>query len=83
MAGSSSILIQILFLPTLLVRFEPARLYNFCMWLWPLCYIVLPALRVIVHSPFLLWVAIGFVLTVSRVACLAYSCVVHYALRVR
>ncbi|EAU88341.2 hypothetical protein CC1G_05107 [Coprinopsis cinerea okayama7 len=73
MAGSSSILIQILFLPTLLVRFEPARLYNFCMWLWPLCYIVLPALRVIVHSPFLLWVAIGFVLTVSRVACLAYS----------
>lgn len=72
-AGSSSIAIQTLILPTLLIHFGHAQLYNFCMFMWPAAYLLMPFLTLFAYSPIQLWFAIAFVLAVSRVACLAYS----------
>ncbi|KAF8969916.1 major facilitator superfamily domain-containing protein [Flammula alnicola] len=50
LAGTSSILLQLLFLPTLLVRVNHARLYNICMFFWPCTYAALPLLSVLARS---------------------------------
>ncbi|TFK29792.1 MFS general substrate transporter [Coprinopsis marcescibilis] len=72
-AGTSSILLQISFLPPLLRRFNAARLYSTCMWMWPTCYILLPCLHFFVDSRTVTWCAICLLLTLSRIGCLAYS----------
>ncbi|KIM49270.1 hypothetical protein M413DRAFT_438445 [Hebeloma cylindrosporum] len=46
-AGISSILLQIILLPTLLVKVDHARLYNICMFFWPLTYLAVPLLNII------------------------------------
>ncbi|KAH6918730.1 major facilitator superfamily domain-containing protein [Coprinopsis sp. MPI-PUGE-AT-0042] len=72
-AGLISIFLQISFMPTVLRKFDTAKVYNFCMWMWPLCYLLLPVLHILLHSKYLLWVSIAVLLGISRVACLAYS----------
>lgn len=72
-AGTSSITIQILILPTLLIKFQHAHLYNFCMFMWPVAFVVMPFLNYFVYSRLQLWAAIAILLSISRVACLAYS----------
>lgn len=87
-AGTISAAIQLLFLPTLLRTFDIAKMYNFCMLLWPLTFAALPLLNHIARGGLdkvtntmdpqtmsLLWTGIAFVLACSRVGCLAYSCV--------
>lgn len=72
----------------LLRTFDCAKMYNFCMGLWPYTYIALPILNVIArrgidgetgqmdaYTTATLWVGIAIVLAVSRVAALAYSSV--------
>ncbi|TEB35962.1 MFS general substrate transporter [Coprinellus micaceus] len=75
-AGTSSIAIQILILPTLLIKFGHAHLYNFCMLMWPVAYALMPFLNIFAYSRIQLWVAMSILLSISRVACLAYSHVV-------
>ncbi|KAF5324485.1 hypothetical protein D9611_004545 [Ephemerocybe angulata] len=72
-AGTSSIAIQTLILPSLLRHFGHAHLYNFCMSMWPIAYILMPFLNLFAYEPVQLWIAITVLLSVSRVACLAYS----------
>ncbi|KAF9458660.1 major facilitator superfamily domain-containing protein [Collybia nuda] len=85
-AGTISASIQLLFLPTLLRTFDIAKMYNFCMLLWPLSFAFLPVLNHIARTGFnegagtldsrimfVLWTGIAFVLACSRVGCLAYS----------
>ncbi|KAF8350832.1 major facilitator superfamily domain-containing protein [Amanita rubescens] len=85
-AGVISVLIQILILPSLLSRFNNAKLYNFFMLLWPFAFAVLPFLNSIavnnigpstgtigsyVSTP--LWIGIAIVLSLARTSCLAFS----------
>lgn len=73
----------------LLRTFDCAKMYNFCMGLWPYTYIALPILNVIarngidnetgqmdVYTIATLWTGIATVLVLSRVGGLAYSSVV-------
>ena len=131
LAGTSSIMLQVLVLPPLLRRLRPARLYTMCMIAWPVTYAAVPLLNAIVRSSVVsssvgggvdfgggdfggfssgasayydhdgasqvpiggggsasaggppldartawaLWAAITGVMTLSRIGCLAYSCV--------
>lgn len=72
----------------LLRTFDCAKMYNFCMGLWPYTYIALPILNLIARSgvhdetgqmdPYTtatLWTGIAIVLAFSRVGALAYSSV--------
>ncbi|KAF8630390.1 hypothetical protein AX15_002946 [Amanita polypyramis BW_CC] len=85
-AGSISAGIQLLFLPLLLRIFNNAKLYNFCMALWPFAFVVLPFLNHIAvngaetltdtldaKTNSMLWVGVAVTLCLSRVGCLAYS----------
>ncbi|EJD05792.1 MFS general substrate transporter [Fomitiporia mediterranea MF3/22] len=86
-AGVSSAMIQIIFMPILLRRVSCARLYKTCMGIWPLAFLSLPPLNWVARTGFddatqaigksevnlLLWLGIGTALALSRVACLAFS----------
>ena len=125
-AGISSILLQIILLPTLLVKVDHARLYNICMFFWPLTYLAVPLLNIVarrgvhervlgfnldLHSSwnvpgvdtmplgynryggmgnddgeaeqarltqsatYMIWLGIFLIMIMSRIGCLAYSCV--------
>ncbi|KAK7693337.1 hypothetical protein QCA50_002905 [Cerrena zonata] len=75
-------------MPYLLSRFDHAKMYNFCMGIWPYCFVLLPGLNLIaqsglmmdadgaivnVHARTFVWIGIGIVLALARSACLAYS----------
>lgn len=109
-------------LPTLLVKVDHARLYNICMFFWPLTYLAVPLLNIVarrgvhekalgfnldLHSSwnvpgfdtmplrynqygsmdnddskeeqarvtYLIWLGIFLIMIMSRIGCLAYSCV--------
>ena len=72
----------------LLRTFDCAKMYNFCMGLWPFTYFALPILNAIARSGIdeetgqldsyttaTLWTGIAIVLTLSRVGAIAYSSV--------
>lgn len=74
----------------LLRTFDPAKMYNFCMSLWPYTFLFLPFLNLIARAGLdettgelgantvaLLWVGIAFILLLCKVAGLSYSYVVH------
>ena len=75
-------------MPYLLRRFDHAKMYNFCMGIWPYSFVLLPGLNLIAqtglmmegdgsilnpHAKTLVWIGAGIVLASVRVACLAYS----------
>lgn len=73
-------------MPPLLRRFSCARLYRFCMWLWPITFLAFPILSwlakyemddlghmIDIRIRLWLWIGIGVSLAFSRVACLAFS----------
>ncbi|KAF8905972.1 major facilitator superfamily domain-containing protein [Gymnopilus junonius] len=87
-AGIASVLLQIIFLPTLLTHIRHARLYNLCMMFWPLTYLTLPVLNLIARggmvmggqhgelqpsTSYAIWLGITQVMVMSRIGCLAYS----------
>jgi len=79
-------LLQIFFMPPILRRVDHASLYHFCMKIWPYVFIALPFLNVIArrgvivetglltpHTILILWSGIVLILSMARVAFLAYS----------
>ncbi|KLO14164.1 MFS general substrate transporter [Schizopora paradoxa] len=85
-AGISSAALQLLFMPILLRHFNCSRLYKFCMSIWPLTFVLLPILNGIAKLGYdedhnfmdsdtavAVWIGIGIVLALSRIACLAFS----------
>jgi len=86
-SGAVSGALQIFFMPFLLRRFDHAKMYNFCMAIWPYCFVLLPGLNIIARmgafdestghidgvTKFWLWIGIGVLLTMTRSACLAFS----------
>jgi hypothetical protein len=73
-------------MPTLLRTFDIAKMYNFCIGLWPFAYLALPLLNLIacsglnkttgqmdVPTKSMIWIGIVIVLAGSRIGCLAYS----------
>lgn len=81
-------------MPVLLRRFDHARTYNFCMGLWPFCFVLLPGLNIIARwgaldlatgelgptTKSLVWLGIGVILCISRCAALAFSYVFPHTL---
>ena len=47
MAGLISCVIQLFLTPFLFARYDPIRLYNGCLSLWPYCFISLPLLNIV------------------------------------
>ncbi|KAI0646944.1 MFS general substrate transporter [Trametes meyenii] len=86
-AGFMSIFLQLFCMPFILRRFDHARMYNFCMGLWPFCFVLLPGLNLLARwggldeltgellpaTQALVWVGIGVILTISKAAALAFS----------
>ncbi|OSD01624.1 MFS general substrate transporter [Trametes coccinea BRFM310] len=86
-SGLISILLQLFCMPFLLRRFDHARMYNFCMGLWPFCFVLLPGLNFLARwgavdplagelapaTEALVWVGIAVILSISRTAALAFS----------
>ena len=74
-------------MPYLLRRFDHAHMYNFCMGLWPFCFVLLPGLNFIARAgaldvdtgslapstSALLWLGISAILCFARTAALAFS----------
>lgn len=85
-AGAIAASIQLCIMSYLLRTFDSAKMYNFCMSLWPYTFLALPILNLIARAGLdeitgelgtatvaLLWVGIAFVLMLSKVASLGYS----------
>ncbi|EMD38498.1 hypothetical protein CERSUDRAFT_113677 [Gelatoporia subvermispora B] len=85
-SGMVSVCLQLFFMPYLLRRFDHAKMYNFCMGLWPFCFVLLPGLNLIARTgldemtgqimpatKILVWIGIAALLAISRTACLAFS----------
>ncbi|KAJ8592806.1 MFS general substrate transporter [Rhizopogon salebrosus TDB-379] len=85
-SGVIAALIQLCIMSYLLRTFDPAKMYNFCMSLWPYTFLFLPFLNLIaragldettgelgVNTVALLWVGIAFILLLCKVAGLSYS----------
>lgn len=77
---------QVFFMPTLLRRFEAARIYNFSVSAWPITFLLLPLLNIIARhgldestgqlgtrSNAGLWVGLVVVLALSRIGCIGFS----------
>jgi hypothetical protein len=77
---------QLVILRTILRRFEHAKIYHFCMSVWPFTFALLPLLNLIARSGYdsitgtispdrtvVLWVGIAFVLALARIACFCYG----------
>lgn len=75
-------------MPTVLRRFDHAKLYHFSMKIWPMTFLSLPLLNVIARRGLdaetgkltpgtvqILWIGIGIALCVFRVALIGYSLV--------
>lgn len=75
----------------LLRTFDCAKMYNFCMGLWPFTFIALPILNIIarngiheetgqqdVYTTATLWIGIAIVLALSRVGALGFSYVTFH-----
>jgi len=73
-------------MPAILRRVNHAKLYHFCMKIWPFTFLSLPVLNIIARqgiapgknqldlfTTITLWVCIALVLSMARIAFLAYS----------
>lgn len=87
-SGSISAGLQLFTMPYLLRRFDHARMYNVCMAIFPYVYLLLPLLNLVARTGIeevngvetitagtkaLLWLGIGIILSLARIACLAFS----------
>jgi hypothetical protein len=85
-SGILAMLLQILVMPYLLRTFDKAKVYHFCMCLFPCMFIVLSTLNLIARSGYdeasgvidshttgLLWAGIALVLLMSRIVNLSYA----------
>ncbi|KAG2115131.1 major facilitator superfamily domain-containing protein [Suillus discolor] len=85
-AGAIGAAIQLCIMSYLLRTFDPAKIYCFCMSLWPYTFLVLPVLNLIARAGLdettgelgttavaFLWVGIAFVLLLTKAACIAYG----------
>ncbi|KAH7889900.1 major facilitator superfamily domain-containing protein [Phlebopus sp. FC_14] len=85
-AGAIGATIQVFIMSYLLRTFDCAKMYNFCMALWPYTYLSLPILNLIAckgldevtgtfdeSTTAMLWTGIAIVLGMSKAAGLAYS----------
>ncbi|KII88700.1 hypothetical protein PLICRDRAFT_110564 [Plicaturopsis crispa FD-325 SS-3] len=85
-SGTISATNQLFFMPYLLRTFNHARMYNFCMGLWPLAFLILPFINLVALGGFdettgqidsrasaLVWIGIGIVMVLTRIAVLTYS----------
>ncbi|KAG6379111.1 major facilitator superfamily domain-containing protein [Boletus reticuloceps] len=85
-AGTIAAAFQLFIMSYLLRTFDCAKMYNFCMGLWPYAYTVLPILNVIARSgidegtgqlgPYTtaaLWTGIAIALTLARAGTVAYG----------
>jgi hypothetical protein len=79
-------LLQILLMPYLMRTFDKAKVYNFCMCLFPFMFVVLSTLNLIARSGYdevtgvmnshttgLLWAGIALVLSMSRFVNLSFA----------
>lgn len=71
-------------LPIFLRRFDALTVFRFTLQTWPVTFALMPVLNVLARfavqhpgpqAEALLWVAISFVLFMSRLGCMAFSCV--------
>ncbi|KAF8894468.1 major facilitator superfamily domain-containing protein [Infundibulicybe gibba] len=85
-AGAVSALLQLLFMPILLRRFDHAKIYHSCMRVWPSTFASLPFLSLIARNGMntttgrmdpgttaVLWACIIVILSMARVGFLGYS----------
>ena len=86
-SGTAAASLQLFFMPYLLRRFDHAKMYNFCMAIWPYCFLCLPIVNLIARmgtteevpnmidpaAKTLVWIGIGVVMTLARSAGLAFS----------
>ncbi|KAH7909720.1 major facilitator superfamily domain-containing protein [Hygrophoropsis aurantiaca] len=85
-AGAIAAAIQLFIMSYLLRTFDCAKMYNFCMSLWPYTFALLPILNFIARRGLdettgnlnttavaLLWLGIAIVLGISKIGALAYS----------
>ncbi|KAF9532320.1 major facilitator superfamily domain-containing protein [Crepidotus variabilis] len=85
-SGFLAALLQVFFMPMVLNRVDHAKLYHFSMKLWPYVFLSLPLLNVIARLGLdeetgrltprtvqVLWVSIALMLSVFRLAVIAYS----------
>ncbi|KAJ7153534.1 major facilitator superfamily domain-containing protein [Mycena crocata] len=86
MSSSLFAMIQLFLAPTLLRTFDIARMYIFCMGMWPWSFLLVPFLNVIARagldtetghlkngSSIVLWIGVAVVQICSRVALMTYS----------
>ncbi|KAH9951314.1 MFS general substrate transporter [Amylocystis lapponica] len=85
MSGVISVLLQLFLMPKLLRTVDHAYMYNFCMSLWPYCYVILPGINLLAQTGVdesgqmfpatraMVWVCIAFVLSIAKGAGLAFS----------
>ncbi|KAG1858426.1 major facilitator superfamily domain-containing protein [Suillus subalutaceus] len=84
-SGAIGATIQLCIMSYLLRTFDSAKMYSFCISIWPYPFLVLPILNLIARAGLdettgelgtttvaLLWVGIAFVLMLTKVCCLAY-----------
>ncbi|KAG1882948.1 major facilitator superfamily domain-containing protein [Suillus subluteus] len=84
-SGAIGATIQLCIMSYLLRTFDSAKMYSFCISIWPYTFLVLPILNLIARAGLdettgelgtttvaLLWVGIAFVLMLTKVCCLAY-----------
>lgn len=88
-SGAIAAGLQIFFMPYLLRRFDHAKMYNTCVAIFPYVYLLTPLLNLVARhgvvvgedgiesitpgTKALLWVGIGILLGMARVATLAFS----------
>jgi hypothetical protein len=85
-SGCTSAAFQLFLMPTLLRNFDVAKLYKFCMNIWPFTFIALPLLNMIARFGVdgnnglvdtqitaVLWVGITITVALGRFGCLCYS----------
>ena len=85
-SGLISVIFQLTLVPRLLRTYDMAKSYRFCMSLYPIIFLLLPALNLIARSGFdatlnsvdpvtegILWIGIAVILVLARFAVTAYS----------
>ncbi|QRV90136.1 major facilitator superfamily transporter [Ceratobasidium sp. AG-Ba] len=85
-SGGISFALQILALPYLLRRFQPAKIFRICMVAWPICFAIPPVLNIIARissdngaheigqeATAAIWIGIWFAQVLSKFACMSYA----------
>lgn len=86
LSGAISVGIQVLLMPALLRTFDGVAMYVWCMRVWPAAFALFPLLNVVARAGAALdgappetsaavWAGVALVLMMTRIACIAFSCV--------